>query len=45
MNFRTLKTTKKYDSTELHSTTGVPKMFSTVAALLGYVHSCSSGIL
>jgi hypothetical protein len=28
------------DSTESYSTTGVPKMFPTVTALLGKVQSC-----
>jgi hypothetical protein len=31
------------DGTEDYSTTGVPKMFPTVAASLGEVHSCSEG--
>jgi hypothetical protein len=29
-----------HDSTESYSTTGVPKMFPTVAASFGKVHSC-----
>jgi hypothetical protein len=32
-------------STENHSTTGVPKIFPTVASQLGYTHSCSTGVL
>jgi hypothetical protein len=37
---------KKFgDITESYSITGVPKMFPTVAALLGYVHGCSRGVL
>jgi hypothetical protein len=34
-DFRILKTFKKSDVTGSYSTTGVPKMFLTVAALLG----------
>jgi hypothetical protein len=36
---------KKCDDTESYSTTAVPKMFITVAASLGYVHSRSRGVL
>jgi hypothetical protein len=40
------KKKKKSDSsTESYSTTEVPKMFPTVAALLGLEHSCSRGVL
>jgi hypothetical protein len=45
-DFRLLMKTKKYDNcTETYSTTGVPKMFPTVAPLLGLMHSCSRGII
>jgi hypothetical protein len=33
------------DGTERYSTTGIPKIFLTVAASLGQVHSCLSGVL
>jgi hypothetical protein len=36
---------KSDDSTESYSTTGVPKMFPTMAASLEKVHSCSRGVL
>jgi hypothetical protein len=42
-DFRILKTVKKkksHDGTGSSSTTGVPNIFQTVAASLGYVHSC-----
>jgi hypothetical protein len=48
-DFRTLKTSKKKkkcdDGTESYFIAGVPKMFLTVAASLGKVHSCSRRIL
>jgi len=41
-----LKTSKKCDNgTESYFTTGVPKRFPTVTTSLGYVHSCSRGVL
>jgi hypothetical protein len=42
-----MKTYKKNcdDGSESYSTTGVPKMFQAVAALLGQVHSCSSEVI
>jgi hypothetical protein len=33
------------NGTEKYSTTGIPKTFPTVAASLGYVHSCSRWVL
>jgi hypothetical protein len=37
--------TKCDDGTESYSITGVPKIFPTMVASLGYVHSCSRGVL
>jgi hypothetical protein len=43
-DFRIVKTSEKCDSgTESYSTTGVQKMFPTVAASLGQVHRCLGG--